>query len=85
MVCPLNLRVGELVYVEPHTANLGALGVIVAHVTTEVSNKNGVIIFVVNAQSKDVRLKSGLIVGQIHTIKEESVGVFTTIAGQHIL
>ena len=30
VVCPLNLRVGESVYVEPHTANLGALGVMVA-------------------------------------------------------
>ena len=84
VVCPLNLRVGELVYVEPHAANLGALGVMVAHLATEVSNENGVIITVVNPQSKDVRLKSGLIVGQIHTIKEESAGVFTTIAGQHI-
>ena len=56
----------------------------VAHLATEVSNDNGVIITVVNPQSKAVRLKSGLIVGQIHTIKKVSAGAFTTIAGQHI-
>ena len=84
VLCPLNLRVGELVYVEPHTANLSALGVMVAHLAAEASNENSIIISVVNPHDTDVRLRAGMIVGQVHTVKEESAGVLTTTAGHYI-
>ena len=53
--CPLKLQTGDPVYVEPHTWNFGAQGLMVAHLTSTVVDGK-ISIAVVNPQGNDVNI-----------------------------